>query len=287
LRGLDAVSRAWRKLEGHENEPPARQKYADVLARAGRHAEALQEYLWCFDKGRGAPGYSGVRLTILLQKIERLSAKTPDARKALEQRRDAAEVKLLANAKDYDAVVDFVALDTALGETRRTLATYLRLKKTAPLDPKVREVFARELTPLLVAERQYAEALELIGDPSVRVTKTLEDFTAFKKTVERQAEVKPEMAQALQTWRSKTLLDCARVFEACLGVGRKDEAAQLAQKIAAFGMDGATHAMLVASAARAGAKDVARSLGERALAILADKEAGVVRTALDALSAVT
>jgi thiol-disulfide isomerase/thioredoxin len=280
LRGMDAVSRALRKLEGHEKEPAARQKYADALAHARRYEDALLEYLWCWDNGRDAPGYSGVRLTFLLNKIQRIGTHVPAARAALEERRDAAEEKAIANARDYAAVVDFVALDSSLKDIKRTFALYDRLKKAAPLDPKVRDVFDRELTPILVAEHRYQDALELIADPKAKVDASLKGFADFQKLVESKQEKQPEMAQAVPMMRTNTVTDCARIFEACLGAGRKDEAAQIADKILAFGQDGATCASLVTSAARAGAVDVARALGERAMATMADSEAAVVRTAL-------
>jgi len=76
---------------GNQN-PSARLDEALRLARAGQHAEALAEYLWCFDHGSvEQPEFAATRLSLLLAYLQELGAVYPQAAEALEARRNAAE----------------------------------------------------------------------------------------------------------------------------------------------------------------------------------------------------
>jgi len=49
------------------NDPSARMQFGVALAQKGKDAEALTEFLWCFDHGLEAgPAFTGVRLSFLL-----------------------------------------------------------------------------------------------------------------------------------------------------------------------------------------------------------------------------
>ena len=77
----DAVAQA-----GTDPDPLAQTRYAlgRLLAQAGKDAEALDEFLWCFDVGmKQAPGYGGVRTSYLVSDIGSLAAHYPPARQAL------------------------------------------------------------------------------------------------------------------------------------------------------------------------------------------------------------
>lgn len=68
LAGIHPIDRLRERLEreGWEN-PTLRDDYAGLLARGGKHVEALEHYLWCFDRGGQVdPSYAGVRLSFLL-----------------------------------------------------------------------------------------------------------------------------------------------------------------------------------------------------------------------------
>ena len=61
-----------------------RYKNAQELARQGDAAEALKEFLWCFDDGMPrVSGYGGVRTSFLLSSIAKLGEKYPAALVAL------------------------------------------------------------------------------------------------------------------------------------------------------------------------------------------------------------
>jgi thiol-disulfide isomerase/thioredoxin len=97
LAGKDDVAIAREKLEGEgEDNPMARQEFAGRLARAEKHEEALENFLWCYDHGlEHDPSYVGVRSSFLLGEIATLGESYPPALDALRTRRDAGERILL------------------------------------------------------------------------------------------------------------------------------------------------------------------------------------------------
>jgi hypothetical protein len=100
------------------------------LARAGNHAGALNEFLWCYDEGMvEVASFIGVRGSFLLSDIERLASSFPPAREALIERCDAAERRASKDATDSRAVRDFAALCGALGDNVRLVRLFDALPK--------------------------------------------------------------------------------------------------------------------------------------------------------------
>src|SRR6185369_2778338 len=136
----------------------ARYDLGRELARSGKSAEALAEYLWCFDEGMvQVSSYAGVRLSFLVGEIERLGKKYPPAREALETRCDAAEKRLLEDASDRQAGADFAALCATLGEDSRMLAVFDKF----PAGDKRRLALGHRVYKLLREKHRYADALEI------------------------------------------------------------------------------------------------------------------------------
>ncbi|MEO5959562.1 MAG: sigma-70 family RNA polymerase sigma factor, partial [Opitutaceae bacterium] len=132
----------------------ARYKRAQELARNGNSTEALKEYLWCFDEGMSrVAAYTGVRLSFLLGEIEKIG---PAGIAALRERRDRAQKRMLAGEKDFEAAMDFAALNGTLKEDDLTIAIYDQL---APGDER-RRTLAMSAYEQLVAARRYADAAQ-------------------------------------------------------------------------------------------------------------------------------
>jgi thiol-disulfide isomerase/thioredoxin len=282
LGGKTGVARAKDDLVGHEKDPMARSQYARELTQAGRYEEALAEYLWCFDEGAKAfPSYSGVRVSFLLSDIVQLGQRYPPAIKALEDRRDAAESRLLGESggSDEDAS-DAVALNRDLGSPQRTLALYDALKKTKPLSARMRHSFSRELLGPLVDARRYQDAVELFDDPRGYVTWQIKIHRARPKLDQDDESLKAMLAQLEEDQVNELVSECGRVYEALLGIGKPEKAGEVAGDLVQFAPSGATYSTLVDLAVRAGTPDAARSLAEQGLKTLPEAEQGVVREAL-------
>jgi len=278
LAGKDSVTRAKEKLAGHENDPMMRQQYAKALAQKGRKEEALAEYLWCFDHGEESPGYGGVRLSFLLGDIAGMAKAYPPAARALEERRDAAEARLLAGSDAYRDVSEAVAINRTLKTPARTLAVFDKLKAQKPLTSAQKLVFMREVLPLLCEARRYDDALEVVGDTEKHVTSLIELSTPpTKPDMDEAARKQNEEIRALM--RPMVVAQACPVYEALLAKDQKDVAGRVADRLIGFAPTGATYASLIQSAARAGATQVADSLAERGVAAVPEAEKDLVRRA--------
>jgi len=281
LAGKNAVTRAKDKLVGHEKDPMRRSEYANELARAGRDEEALVEYLWCFDQGQQErPSYSGVRLSFLLSDIVRFGKRYPPAITALEERRDAAEAKLVEGSDSFDDATVAIAINGALNAKQRNLALYDRVRATKPLAAHVKIAFSDELLELLVEARRYQDALDLFDSPESYVTGRIK-LSRFRPTPKegQDEEMKKAMEQADQYMRTELVSRCAKMYEALLGAAKKDVAAKVADDLIEFAPSGQTYSTLIASAVRAEVSDVAKSLADRGLTTLPENEKKTVERA--------
>jgi thiol-disulfide isomerase/thioredoxin len=140
LGGKDSISRAKDKLTAAgTNDPSARMQFGVALAQKGRDAEALAEYLWCFDHGAEAsPAFVGVRVSFLLMNIKNLAAQYPPARQALETRRDERQAKVEAGSTDAQTITDLISLDNYLDQKEKNFAVFDRL----PAGSKTRELIS-------------------------------------------------------------------------------------------------------------------------------------------------
>ena len=118
LAGKNAEMRAREAVvkEG-EKSPTVRTKLARELENQGKYAEAMEEYLWCFDEGlKHDPAFAGVRLSFLLRDLARLGQRYAPAKKALESRRDSRENELLGGNDNRAGVNELVRLNQYLGQ---------------------------------------------------------------------------------------------------------------------------------------------------------------------------
>lgn len=257
VRGIRASDRALEKLRADENSASLRQRYAEALAREGRHAEALEEYLWCFDHGlEHDRSYAGVRVSFLLRSIVQLGASYPPAREALEERRDELGEAAGRGLCSPDEVRDFAALNRVLEEPERTLDLYDRLADIEGLTEarrlELRRGMAHMVVDMLLEKRRYEEVLELTGD----VDQALEQ-ARFRQ--EWHLENGDEDTAAIMKRISVEKL--VKNYEALVGSRTRDEEAMAyAERILEFDPTAATRQALAEAAARAGRAEVAEDL---------------------------
>lgn len=281
LAGKNAITRAKEKVVGHEKDPMARGNYADELAGAGRYEEALAEYLWCFDEGeRASPAYAGVRVSFLVSDIVNLGQRYPPAIKALEDRRDTAESRLLGAGGSDDDVRVVVALNRDLGFPQRNLVLHDTLKRMKPLSVRMRYTFSHELLVPLVEARRYQDALDLFDNPPGYVTWSIKLHRSTPKIDDHEDEQLNAMLASMEIERINDLVSkCGKVYEALLGIGKPEMAATVATELIQFAPSGATYSTLTDLAVRAGSFDAARSMAEKGLKELPEAEQGAVRQA--------
>jgi len=254
LRGENAVARAQAALaEGDPNDPVLRTRLADAYAELGQDAEALREYLWCFDEGeKHSESFHGVRLSFLLSYIERLGRRYPPARQALVERRDRAERRIVDGSAEYDDVAVYTSINREFDEVEATLALYDRVKAEGSLDSRSDSSFANAVFDLLVDAKRY-ERVSAEYDIPDRVDQAFsthkmmvemyEDFDGLleRLQVDVDESTRNEFAKLAQDPdRHRELIELdhrylrdqvAKSYQVLIGAGRLDDAAAIALRL--------------------------------------------------------
>ena len=214
-------------------------RHGQQLAKDGKYADALAEYLWCYDDGmrRDAP-MSGVRDTGLLDDIAKLGKNYPPALQALRDHLANAKAWLKDHPNDYAATSDFAALNHELGDDAATLAYYDQL----PVDSLARKSIGYRVFPLLLEAKQYSDALA--ANP----------YDQFMDMVDRRLRLsqRPPFLQHKESMIKDLLDSGARELEALAGAGKLDDARDLIKRLLAIDPSGATRTLLRAHLERAG-----------------------------------
>jgi thiol-disulfide isomerase/thioredoxin len=238
-RARDAIVQA---KAGHE-AVQARYDLGRELARNSKNAEALAEFLWCFDEGMvKETSFYGTRVSFLLADITRLSSKYPAARAALIERRDAAQERLLAAASDHGAAQDFASLNQTLQDDARTLEVFDRLPAG---DPRRKEMGYSALQ-LLLKRQRYSDALAI--HPYGEIA---QQFEQFKIMADR-----PGTEMLKQAQHQLVISSAADSIEILIGAGDFEHARELAGRL--FNLDGSdeSRTLIRSRALRAGHPEI-------------------------------
>lgn len=271
--------------DSESRDPDARMRRAQEWIEEGSPAEALEEYLWCFDHGlEHVPAFGGVRLSFLLAYIVDLAEVYPPALDALKTRRDRTERTLLEGRGIPQDAADLASLNEHLGEGRRTLDVFDRL---GPESTKLREMMFNHLFVLLWEARRYADLLDASGSWQKRIENDLGNLETTRAMVQGTLPVPlppdldPEEIREMISEEAPDLIanQVAHVIErggmfleALLGTSRIEEAKRLADRLIRFSPTADTFTRLIGHARRSGDAPFARELLVRAKAELADEE---------------
>lgn len=213
-----------------------------ALAAEGRFAEALTDYLWCYDIGMvKVPTLAGARVSGLRMRILELGEKYPPALAAFRERRDRSVQGMLAGGGDRGkSAASFAELNDALGESDRTLAAFDRL---SPTDPQ-RQELATYLTSILLDAQRYRELVQ--AKPYAQMKR---DLDAFIRALGIMGGMGMETKSAVKLLQiNKTVQN----IEALAGAGDLEHARELALKLLDFDSSATTQALLLAHMDRAG-----------------------------------
>jgi hypothetical protein len=195
---------------------------ARSLVSEGRHEEALQEYIWFFERAcEENRSLAAVRLSGGLADWVALAEVYPKARHALEAIRDRKSQLLLFRLLGWDAFHEVVSINEYLGCHGQT---YSLFKALAALDAKFAERCADIALPAILQARDYELAERVLGDPSQRVRFCSE---MLNRTIRRGDHSKYPDAPYLETqidFYAKQIKQIKAVLE---GRGRLNEARQL------------------------------------------------------------
>jgi hypothetical protein len=230
--------------ESVSKDPMTRQSAGDALVKEGKFAEALENYLWCYDEGtKHSPSYVGVRNSFLLMQIAALGAKYPPARDALISRRDGIEAALLANkAGDPMAPFTLVQLNQNLGDSGRTLSLFDQLPANSP---------ARgQLVTYGMEQFSNASRYQDIVD-SGRPEAAFDQASLVAKFLPSDEKSEND-AQRNDAMRQNAVAAGGRALEALAAVEQTDRANALVDKILQFDKTPETKAELLKHAERGG-----------------------------------
>jgi len=260
LSGKPADVRAKEEFEeGDQTDPMERGRYADRLAQLGKHKEALEHYLWCFDEGlKHDSSYVGVRVSFLLSDIKRLGAAYPPAIKALEKRRDDAEQTVrdfiagkklkpadgeandigglfnrMLNRQSTEiastAAGDVAALNDTLEDNPRTIKLYDKLLECdrAGADDVRGWLFSR-IEKDLIRARRYDDFIR-DGNP---LQELRFDIQMYRKQGSFGVEMPPNLKKRMEDLEKRRLAESAGMYyEVYLGAGQLKEAAMVSEEI--------------------------------------------------------
>ena len=227
------------------NDPMVRMKRGVKFAADGQESNALKEYLWCFDHGDETnPRFDGIRQSILLDHIKKLAGHYPDARTALEIRRDQRLANLSSMETNQQMAVECVRLNNVLNQQEKNFAVFDQI----PVGSPVRWAISDLIVNQLLKAKRYADVL------TGREAKSL--FT-------KEAELTDYMTNTLnpedrnhdlykKSYRKTAVKYGTNLFEALAGLQRNAEAGELAQQILRYDSSATTLSALSEAATRAG-----------------------------------
>jgi hypothetical protein len=234
--------------------PTVRMRLARDLKRQGKHAEALEHFLWCFDEGQNhSKSFGGVRLSFLLADIRDLGEIYPPAREALEARRDAAEARILTGTGNPAAGLELTSLNKHLNEPDRSVA----FLDSLPAEHAARGPMVSTVMDQLLSARRYRDIVdalhveELVDQSLLRLKET----SARNEALDKQAlqEVSDDAHAAI---RRIALRRGAEGFEALAGAAHTDRAIALLDKLLQTDASPETRGLLLKHAERSGNADV-------------------------------
>jgi hypothetical protein len=257
LSGKDSVVRAVEAVkQAGTNDPMTRMQLGKSLVQQQKHAEALKEYLWCFDQGAVVdPAFRGVRVSFLLNDIISLGKVYPPARQALETRRDEREAKVLSGSANQQVVRDLLRLNETLGQPEKNLVLFDHLAVGNP----ARSIVLESITEQLVEAKRYQDILAG-DDPGAIFEKQLKQSQQGLSGLARSS---PNRKHLERYYRQQTVSTGAQYFEALAGMQRSNEAETLADHVLQFDNTAATRDRLAQAAERAGNPELAKDVKSR------------------------
>ena len=225
LAGKSSLARAKEasdQAKGADAQAQARFNLGNELARKGSYADALTEYLWCFDDGmKQAQSYSGVRVSFLLSSIADLGKHYPPALEALQSRRDSARKILETNPTDSSALGDFAGINHYLGKDQDTLAFFDKLPPQSP----ARTAIGYHVFDLLLEAKRYDDAA--VAMPYARFMQTFQAIV----TQAHSPAMSGLPADAVASMLAYQITSASKEIEALAGAGQADNARALLKTI--------------------------------------------------------
>lgn len=153
---------------------------AKTLAREGKFAEALSEFIWFHEHALDEePSLRGVRLSFALAYWMELAGQYPPAREALQSIRDEKTRRLKDGAEDRELFADVSAINRTLSNDEATYDLFCLINNRSP---SFSAQCAKIATPALVKAYDFNLARAFIPDPEQAIEALA---SGFNKGIER------------------------------------------------------------------------------------------------------
>ena len=171
----------------------------------GRHADALEKYLYCFTHGASDRGYAKTRQSSLFSELQMLVHFYPPAADALREQRNLTRV-----LDDQEFAVRF-------------FDKLLTIKGAEALE--VRQTLLMDVCETLLTKKRYQDVLDTVPQPVAVLEYTLKDVTAELQFLEGRSKAKivEVKRRFVGVW--------AQIYGALLGGGRANDAERLASRL--------------------------------------------------------
>ena len=237
---------------------------ARALVVAGEYEEAQSAFVECFECSAGQASFIGVRLSYVLGELAELARVHPPALEALRALRDVATQRVHVPCTSAEwpsrfkdkasldviyhlprhrqkAAAELIRLNTLLGEQAATLETFARVSTAwsaaGALDVEHRDepqwvfdnpfgTLRSESARFLIAARDYARALEVLGDALALLRSSLDHKRARREILRRG----PRQIYSNSIPGERALVEFAEdlflCYEALVGTGEHDSLAE-------------------------------------------------------------
>ena len=247
LEASDAVALARRRLEQNADDIVALLGYAKALEEAGRFDGALKQYLRCFDQGESPlPGFGGAQL-VVIDELGRLLAEYPPARQALLQCRDESRKRILAgHGRRTDPAV-LAAANTQIDDLDNTLAVYETVQKEQPGALTTR--LLRECTVDSALRLKRYDRIAALVDVARRADRA---HQRYLQDLRKPLPPGTDYEKFRGFEREAFIERSAKFYEMLIGMGKLDDAVQVASTMIKVDSGAQCHHALARAALRTG-----------------------------------
>lgn len=253
-----------------ETVKAAREHWEKAVTAANNrdYDKAIKEALWILDRGKQAfPELENCLACEAIDLLNQIHQASPDALKALKQRRTAAEKALRAGKGTAALALELHTINQKLADWTRTQELYDEIGEAGGKSgAKMRQYLFRYIEESLIEDEEYEALLKggASGPSSLESRRAAIDgiLTAF-----------PGMDAKIGEEAKRHLCrSVGRYYQAMLATGRKAEANEFADEYLEYHPKGTTHVVLIRHAAAAEQYSTARALAKAAKKKLPENE---------------
>ncbi len=199
-----------------------RLRAAQWAAREGRHAHALDEFIWFHHHAlKEEPALSGVRRSYALSYWVELGKEYPEALRALEQLRDQYTTALLAESNERGAFIDVSAINEYLHVVGLTHQLFVQL---AERKPALAKSCARVAMPAIVDAEDFALAARYLPEASAHIQALCRELNDDIRMIKHRAYTGSPLRWA-------TILNCTKEIALFMAVKRGTGCAREADQL--------------------------------------------------------